>query len=225
LTGGRVRFSRRPRPTYSPLSPTPFRELREHELTQLPDERLIAYIAGARAGGKTDAMTAAVRILAHGYYAIVENRVRLKVPKEHVADVTHDAITSAMTAAFDGESVGEFRSWLHTITQRRVADFHRSREGRPDTVPLPSHGDEGAWGDEIAVEFEGVSIDAERAIDTAMGELSEVHAEAIDMNVFEDLPAGKVAAQLGLTEQNVHQIKSRFKKRVRELLDEGDTAG
>lgn len=207
------------------MSPTPFRELREHELTQLPDERLIAYIAGARAGGKTDALTTAVRILAHGYYAIVENRVRLKVPSEHVTDVTHDAITSAMTAAFDGQSVGEFRSWLHTITQRRVADFHRSREGKPDTVPLPGAGDEEPYGDELAVEFEGVAIDAQRAIDTAMDEMSDVHAKAIDLNVFEDLPAGEVATQLGLTEPNVHQIKSRFKKRIRELLDEGDTAG
>jgi len=207
------------------LIPDPVRILREHELTQLSDDRLIAYIIEARTAGKTDAMTTAVRILAHGYYSLVELRVKLKVPREHVADVTHDAIESAMKAAFDGQSVGEFKSWLHTITQRRIADFHRKREGRPDTVPLPSPGDEDAWGDEIAVELEGVSIDAERAIDTAMGELSETHAQAVDINVFEDLPAGEVAAQLGLTEQNVHQIKSRFKKRIRELLDEGDTAG
>ena len=207
------------------MSPAPFRELREHELTQLSDDRLIAYIVAARAAGETDAMTTAVRILTHGYYTIVGNRVRLKVPKEHVADVTNDAITSAMTAAFDGQSVGEFRSWLHTITQRRVADFHRSREGKPDTVPLPGAGDEEPYGDELAVEFEGVAIDAQRAIDTAMGEMSDVHAEAIDLNVFEDLPAGEVAVRLGLSEQNVHQIKSRFKKRVRELLAEGDTSG
>lgn len=207
------------------MSPTPFRELRGHELTQLSDDRLIAYIVAARAAGETDAMTTAVRILTHGYYALVRMRVALKVPKEQVEDVTNDAIASAMTAVFDGQSVGEFRSWLHTITQRRVADFHRSREGRPDTVPLPGAGDDEPYGDELAVEFEGVAIDAQRAIDTAMGEMSDVHAEVIDLNVFEDLPAGEVAARLGLSDQNVHQIKSRFKKRVRELLDEGDTSG
>lgn len=92
-------------------------------------------------------------------------------------------------------------------------------------MALPGPGEDDSWGDELAVEFEGVPIDAQRAIDTAIEELSEVHAEAVDLNVFEDLPAGEVAARLGLSEQNVHQIKSRFKKRVRELLDEGDTAG
>ncbi len=207
------------------MSPDSFRALREHELTQLSDDQLIAYIVAARAVGEMDAMTIAVRILTHGYYTLVRMRVGLKVPKEQVEDVTNDAITSAMTSAFDGQSVGEFKSWLHTITQRRVADFHRSREGKPDTVPLPGAGDEGPYGDELAVEFEGVAIDAQQAIDTAMGEMSDVHAKAIDLNVFDDLPAGEVAARLGLSEQNVHQIKSRFKKRVRELLDEGDTSG
>lgn len=205
------------------MSTESFRELREHELTKLSDEDLIAYVVGARAAGRTDTMTTAVRILAHGYHSIVEMRVRLKVPTEHVAEVTDDAILSAMRAAFDGQSVGEFKSWLHTITQRRIADFHRGRESKPDTVPLPSTGDDDSWRDELAVEFEGVSIDAERAIDTAMGELSDAHAEAVDLNVFEDLPAGEVARRLDLTEANVHQIKSRFKRRVRDLLEVGDT--
>ena len=39
--------------------------------------------------------------------------------------------------------------------------------------------------------------------------------------------ASKAAAEIGdgMREDNVHQIASRFLKRVRELLDEGDTSG
>lgn len=202
-----------------------FRELREHQLSDLSDERLVAYIGRTRAAGRTETMTAAVRVLAFGYWEIIEMRVRLKVPSEDVLEVTTSALESALKAAFDGESTGEFRSWLHTITNRRIADYHRAKEGKPQIVPLPEPGDEGSWGEEPSAEFEGVSIDAERAIAIAMSEMSDVHGQAVDLNVFEDLPAREVAERLRLTEANVHQIKSRFKKRVRELLEEGDTPG
>lgn len=207
------------------MSADHFRELRQHELSELSDERLIAYIIAARRAGQIATMTNAVRILSFAYWDIIELRVRLKVPAEDVIEVATSALESAMKAAFDGESTGEFRSWLHTITARRIADYHRNREGKPQIVPLPGPGEEDSWGDEPAAEFEGVAIDAERAIATAMSELGEIHAQAVDMNVFEDLPAGEVAEHLGLTEANVHQIKSRFKKRVRELLEEGNTPG
>ncbi len=207
------------------MSGDDFRPLREHELSELSDDRLAAYIIKARTAGRAEAMTTAVRVLAFGYWEIIEMRVRLKVPSEDVLEVTTTALESAMKAAFDGESTGEFRSWLHTITNRRVADYHRAKEGKPQIVPLPEPGGEDSWGGEPAAEFEGVAIDAERAIATAISELGETHAEAIDLNVFEDRPAGEVAESLGLSEANVHQIKSRFKKRVRELLEEGDTPG
>lgn len=43
--------------------------------------------------------------------------------------------------------------------------------------------------------------------------------------MFADLTAGDVAAHTGETEANVHQVGSRFRRRLRERLDadEGDT--
>ena len=49
----------------------------------------------------------------------------------------------------------------------------------------------------------------------------------IDLHIFGPLSASEAAAEIGdgMREDNVHQIASRFLKRVRELLDEGDTSG
>lgn len=202
-----------------------FRELREHELSQLTDEQLIAYIVRARDLGRTETMTVALRVLAWGYWHIIELRVALKVPTEDVQEVAEAVLESALEAAFDGSTTGEFKALLHVIIKRRIADYHRRKEGRPDTVSLPDPGDEDNWGAEPSVEFEGEALGAQEIVDIAMAELNDVHREAVELNVFQDLPAGGVADRLDLSEANVHQIKARFKKRVRELLDDGDTPG
>jgi len=202
-----------------------FRELQEQELTALDDDGLIDYIRNARAAGKGDAVTLALRILVFGYLSTVERRVALKVPPEDVADVALDAMESAIRSAFDGESVGEFRSWMHTIVNRRIVDYWRSPQRKLDTVPLPEEHEreDDQWGDVSSVQFEGVAVDAQKAIDTAYQELNAEHQRVIDLYVFDDRPAAEAAQETGASEQNVHQIASRYRRRVRELLDNGDT--
>ncbi len=200
-----------------------FRELPEHALQNLSDDDLIAYIRGAASTARPEAARTALAILVFGYIDIVRYRVRLKVPAHDVDDVAHGAMLSAFTSAFDGQSVGEFRAWLHRIVARRIADYHR--KGRPEVVPLPDEGDDEQWGEEPSVEPEGEAIDVERAVEQALSGLSEPHRQVIDLYVFEDLPADEAAARVeGMTEANVHQIASRFRKRLRELLEGGDTS-
>ena len=59
----------------------------------------------------------------------------------------------------------------------------------------------------------------------ALGELPEAHLEVVQLYVLGPHSATETATVAGddMTEANVHQISSRFQKRVRELLDEGDT--
>lgn len=204
-----------------------FRELTELELAELSDEELIDYIRAARAAGRGDAVTLALRVLVFGYLEIIERRVALKVPPQDVSEVAAQAMESALKSAFDEESVGQFRSWLNTITSRRIADYHRDREDDPYLVQLPNEheGDDEVWGEIAGREYEGVRLDAERAIQTAYGELKAEHQAIIDAYVFADRPAAEVAEELGTSEANVHQVASRFRKRLRELLDDGDTPG
>ena len=48
--------------------------------------------------------------LVYGYERAVKRRLPLKVPKHAVEDLARDALVKAIAAAFDGSSVGEFRS-------------------------------------------------------------------------------------------------------------------
>jgi RNA polymerase sigma factor (sigma-70 family) len=202
-----------------------FRDLREHELQLLGDDQLIEHMRAARRAGEPDALRRALAILVFGYMDTVTQRVRLKVPDEDVEDVAAITMESAISSAFDGRSIGEFRSWLHTIVDRRIADYHRRRKDKPKPQRLPTEhlGDEEAWGDEPAAEFDE-AVDAKRALEQAYGELSDEHRRVVDLYVVGPFSAKDAAAKVpGMSEANVHQIASRFQKRFRDLLDPGNT--
>jgi RNA polymerase sigma factor (sigma-70 family) len=198
-----------------------FRELPEHRLSTLSDDELVDYLRGARQARRHEAMRAAVAVLVHGYWQVLVNRARLKLRTDADAEeVAGEAVASAIASAFDGRSVGEFRSWLHTILSRRIADWWELREQKLDKAPLPSEHEE-AWGAEPSVEFEGGALFARECIRRAYDELeNDRHRQVIDLYVFGPHPAAEAASVVGsgMTEANVHQIASRFQRRVRELL-------
>ena len=204
---------------------TPFRKRKEHELARLSDDELFGYMREARSAGAFDAMKTALAVLAFGYRDIVRLRVMLKVPSQDVDEVTDTAIESAIGSRFDNDSIGEFRSWLNRITDRRIADYHRRREGKPELGPLPGEaGEEEAFGPEPATEFEGTSVDVRRAVKEAIDELRPDHRRVVELYVFAGYSAGETAQEIsGMTEANVHQIASRFRARLRALLEAGDT--
>jgi RNA polymerase sigma factor (sigma-70 family) len=208
------------------LESSNFRELPEHELATRSDEELIDYIRAARAAGKDDAVRLALAILVYGYLPIIQRRVAAKVPESDVQDVAGDAMESAIKSTFDGESVGSFASWLHRITLRRIVDYYRRKEGKPETEVLLTgdENDEKLWGEVPAVQFEGVTLDVDRALKIAFDELSEAHQRVVELYVFWDLSAAEVAEETGESEANVHQIGSRFRKRLRDLLEDDDTS-
>jgi DNA-directed RNA polymerase specialized sigma24 family protein len=210
---------------------TAFRELPEHALSGLDDDALIDYLRAARDAGRHGAMKLAVAVLVFGYHDTLMNRARLKLPEADVADVVSETLASAIASAFDGSSVGEFKSWLHTILSRRIADYHDARTRTPKTAALPGEhlGDEGVWGEEPSDPFEGDALHARGCLQQAYCELErDSHRAVIDLYVLGPNGAADTAALIGkgMTEANVHQIASRFQRRFKELLDEdGDTGG
>ncbi len=201
----------------------PFHPRTEAELQHLSDEDLIAYLRAAHAAGASDGARTALQVLVFGYWRNVAFRLERKLPTHVVEDVTGDVIVRAIQSAFSGHSVGEFRSWLNTITDRAVADFYRARERRPETTPL-ERGDEDehrpvgpvAPDDKAYVEMQMV-------IESVLEELRADHRRVVELVVFQDRPADAAAAEVdGMTSANVYQVVSRFRARLRELL-EGDT--
>jgi len=198
-----------------------FQERSESELSDLSDEDLIDYIRTARAADVPRAGNLALAILVFAHWDNMVARARLRTPREEVEDVAGQALEGAIQSAFDGESVGQFRSWLNTIVDRRVADFHRKQ--RVSTTRIPDGGDD-EWGEEPSIGFEGDTVDARRAIEAALEELGEDHRRVVEIYVVGGGSARDAAAQVeSMSEANVHQIGSRFRRRLRELL-EGDEA-
>jgi DNA-directed RNA polymerase specialized sigma24 family protein len=181
-----------------------FRPQGEAALAQLGDDELIAYVHAARAAAHASERVA-LAVLVYGHWHNVARRVGMKVPAEAVEDVTSDVLMSALGAAFDGSSAGEFHVWLRTITARRIADFHRRSRGV--TLPLDDVSAAGP-SDEVV----GVAD----AVERVLSRLGDEHRRVVEAVVFEGLAASEVD---GVGAANVHQITSRFRRALREELD------
>jgi RNA polymerase sigma factor (sigma-70 family) len=206
--------------------------LNENELNRLDSDALIAYIREAHDAGKPDCARTALGVLVFRHFDDVERRVRIKIPTADVQDVAMNAVTSAFKSAFDGTAVGQFVSWLNTIVDRRIVDYHR--RPRAEEVPLPEEHVEAEeiWGSAATTEPETGTVEAQELIDQAMPD-NDVHRTVIDIYVFEDLGAEETADRINdtfgdeldqpMTAENIHQIASRFRKKLREMLDGHDT--
>jgi DNA-directed RNA polymerase specialized sigma24 family protein len=214
----------------------PFRKLRDDELQRLDDERIVAYIVGARRARQDEAAVEAARVLAWRYsdriLGFVYNKLGSKGPLvvENIAELTiSDAIASA--ESFAGESIQEFRGWIFQIARFRIVDYHRS--GRVSERPLELRVGEGE-----TIEWEGRSGDATVAVDLASvwnqaySGLSEVHKAVVVMVRLRGLSHKRAAEQVNrqfgdrlddpMTEENVSQINSRFGKELDRLLVAAD---
>ena len=200
----------------------PFRPLPEPELDRLSDEDLIAHLRAAHAAGAAEEARTALQILVHGYWSHVAYRLERKLPAHAVEDVTGDVVVRAIQSAFSGHSVGEFRSWLNTITDRATADFYRARARRPEETPLERDEEDGGSLEPAAPDSRGY-VEVQMVIEEVLAELRADHRRLVELAVFEDRPAAEAAAEVeGMTTANAYQVVSRFRTRLRELL-EGDT--
>ena len=217
------------------MSDNDFEPLSENELSRLGSDELIAYVRKATDTGRPDRARTALAILCWRHFDDVVRRVKMRVPAPAVEDVAMTAILAAIKSAFDGVSVGEFVNWLHRIVDRRgIADYHRKREREPATNPLPTEhaGEEEVWGEEPAEADESDAVVVQSVIDECLEALAQpAHRDVIERNVFNDLSAADTAERVNadhpdldppMSEANVHQIISRFRRCVREKLADGD---
>lgn len=194
-----------------------FRPLDEADLQRLDDDALVDYMRRARGAGHPSAGLA-LAILVYGHWANVERRVRLKVPELHVEDLTGEVVADAISSAFDGSSVGEFVSWLSTITRRAIADFYRRGAGQvrvedPPAVEPEAPSEEGA-------------VEVRDAIERVMSTLRADHRRVVDIIVFGDGTAADAVNEVpGISEANAHQIVSRFRRALRGELEAGGDTG
>jgi DNA-directed RNA polymerase specialized sigma24 family protein len=182
----------------------PFRPRAQHELERLDDDALIAYLREASAAGDESAGLA-LGMLAYGSRSRVRARVSMKVPAQDVDDVTDEILAKALFSTFDGSFGGQFGSWMNTITQRAIADYHRRGPGRLKAEPL----------DERDAAPEDDEVETGDALERTLAALNPEHRRVIDLWL-----RGYGAQEIdGVSDANVHQIVSRFRRALRGQLD------
>jgi RNA polymerase sigma factor (sigma-70 family) len=213
-----------------------FRQRSDHELSRLSDDGLIDHIRLARRARRPGEGKRALRLLVVRNERDVHRRVSLKVPPADVEDVTQQALISAIASAFAGESVGEFRGWLNRIVKRRIADYHRDRKREPDTTALVEEhgGEEDVWGQEPeSVEPDEREVELRVEVARLINELSAPRQAVVILYCYMEWPAAEVSAEVNerfpdlptpMSDNNVQQIGSRFRRELRERLDGDDTS-
>jgi RNA polymerase sigma factor (sigma-70 family) len=199
-----------------------FALLPEHELHGLDDDALIAYIRDARDAGEPAASRTALGILVYGYAPLVRGRLALRVPSAVVEDLTSEVLVRAISGAFDGTSVGQFRAWLNTILDRTAVDHFRRAGRRVKEAPLTADAgdDDRPPPPEPAVQSESGAVQLRIVIHDVLQTFNPTHQAVIELHVFDQLTAAEVCDRIdGMKPDNVAQIASRFRARLRQELD------
>ncbi len=169
-----------------------------------------AVIAAAR-GGSADAFTAIYADLAGPVAAYV----RAKGLRE-VEDVTSEVFVAVFTGIgrFEGDEAA-LRSWVFTITHRRVIDGWRRSGRRPDPVPYEQEGDE-----RTAPSAESAALDAlgeERAL-SLLSRLTDEQRDVLALRIIADLTVEEVAAVVGRPPGAVKALQRRGLASLRRIV-------
>jgi len=196
----------------------------------------VDYVGSAHAAGDDEAAKTGAGVLAFGFWDRVQRRVGMKVPSRDVDDVAMNVMESAIKSSFDGKAIGQFGAWVNTITNRRIADYHRDREGKQPTLLDEEHeGAEGIWGEGGAQEPETDLVGYRDAAQRVLADRNDLHQRVIRLYGpgalgFLDLGAAEVCGEIAgnpgeqMNEPNVHQIWRRFKKDLEIALENGGSS-
>lgn len=208
-----------------------YRERSDRELDELPDEALIEQLVAAREAGGMKQASTAMAIFAYRRFGELTYRARLKLAsQEDAEDIAQEAMLGALSASFDGRSVGQAVKLMHTIVDRRVADLYRKRDGK-ETQQLPEErtGDDGPGRDvAISPDDSGV-VFAQDTIERVYAKLSkDSHRMVVDLKVFQKYTAKETATMVNeahpdldkpMSPNNADKIASRFSEAFRAELN------
>lgn len=208
-----------------------FEPLPQHRLGDLSDERLVAYVAAAHAAGDAAAERDALGVLAFAWEPFIRAKVALKVPEQDRDDVVIAVQESLIRASFEGKVIGQFGAFLRTITQRRIADYHRELERRPEFAVIDGGGDDEGEGEVTPVApDESGAVDFLAVVEAVLARREPMHQKVIrlygpEVAGFMNLSAAEVKAAIDgddsgdtVSVDNVAQIWRRFKVELEEEL-------
>lgn len=144
----------------------------------------------------------------------VYKRVRCVIPENDVEDVTQEVFIAVLKSlpSFRGDS--QFRTWLRTLTNYKVAEFYRKRTRKQEPLLAPLS--------EASGRMEGATskvLEERIFIQSALKKLPENYREIILLRFAEDMQFDEIAK---LTNQNLEAAKSLFRRAIAALRNHLD---
>lgn len=154
-----------------------------------------------------------------GLLAFVASRV---IDIETAWDLTAESFARAFLKrrSFRGRTDGEASSWLYSIANREILQFHRrARIEKRALIKLgidpPSLSEEEQT---RILELAGLE-EIRAAIRLELQRLGKTYRDAISLRVLDELPYEEVAGRLGVSEQTARARVSRGLRALREAID------
>jgi RNA polymerase sigma-70 factor (ECF subfamily) len=142
---------------------------------------------------------------------------KLACPSAHVDDLVQDVITGFYSASpnyiYD-PSKGRFRGYLKTCVSRAIKKFRRKFPAAQniDQLDPESPTAEKVWNRLWEAEL------LQAALREVRSHCTEANYRAFDLHVLQKKPVADVSKQLGISAENIYQIKARMKVKLEELL-------
>jgi len=149
---------------------------------------------------------------------------RLGLNDADAADVGQETMMQVLKECREGRydrSRGRFRAWLITIARYRVAAVYRTRsrkrEQRGESAIIDLENDAAvheAWDQERRSRILRQALDELRTRTRS----NDRTIRAFEMHVIRQMPVRAVADELGISEHDVYQAKSRIASQLRDII-------
>ena len=201
------------------------------ESTQPGSSEADAYLVERIRAGDADAWQALIDRYEGRLTAYTDSRIRNRATSE---DIVQEAFVGFLISLPNYDGSRPLESYLFSICAYKLTD-HLRREGRRPSIQMHRRGSSGSGqmepvgGDRVASSIarsvERKAIE-EAAVRDAIGEQIDRWKSgdgwsklmAIELLLVRGLPNKEVAAELGLTEQQVANFKSDFQIRMRSII-------
>lgn len=158
----------------------------------------------------------AFTILYERHFPSVYNRVRYRIPESDVEDVTQEVFITALRSLKSFKGNAQFSTWLRTLTNRRVADFYRSKDvTETQSEPLRGEG-EAVRVEQLTVDSKVTVSDDKIILREAMMKLPDHYQEILLMRFAEGLKFWEIAKVSG---QSLEGTKSLYRRAMEALRD------
>jgi RNA polymerase sigma factor (sigma-70 family) len=160
--------------------------------------------------GKTEAFSVLYERLLPSVYA----RVRFKIPETDVEDVTQEVFIAVLKSLGNFRGQSKLSTWIRTITNRKIADYHRSRP--PDAIEEREY--------EYAINNNSYEAHREvlkkqdnlQIVQIALAKLPQNYQDILLMRFVDNMPFSDIARQNG---QSLEATKSLFRRSIAALSE------